>query len=91
MINSTIYKYTLALEDEQVIQMPAHAEILSVANQNGNLCLWAKVIPSNKLELYKIYIVGTGNPADHVENNYFIGTVIMNPFVWHIFLEDFEP
>lgn len=43
-----IWKYELRTEDTQQIEMLYKAEILSVANQDGNLCLWAMVDPKKK-------------------------------------------
>lgn len=41
-----IWKFKLAITDIQEIKIPEGAELLSVAKQNGNLCLWAMVDPS---------------------------------------------
>lgn len=38
-----IWKVELAITDMQTVSMPDGAKLLSVANQNGNLCLWAMV------------------------------------------------
>lgn len=82
-----IYKYGLELEDEQTIEMPLDAQILSVANQRGVLCLWAMVIPGIAMEKRTIEIIGTGNPiASRISGiKKFIGTVVIEPFVWHVF------
>lgn len=83
----TIYKYKLAVVDEQEIQIPDFAEILSVQNQNGELCLWALVNSDNKPEPWTIQIVGTGNPASGINAEDFIGTVQQHDggLVWHVF------
>lgn len=67
--------------------MPKDAQILSVANQDGTLCLWAKVDASKQVETRFIEIIGTGNPIpqDMGVDRSFIGTVLMDPFVWHVF------
>ena len=89
-----IYKYKLEITDEQVIPFPVDqiAIPLSVAEQRGELVLWAFVsthsdmISSN--ELY-VRIIGTGNPiTDEINLNTFVGTVVMsNGLVWHVFSE----
>lgn len=80
----TIWKFPLRIIDVQVIQMPSGAKILAAANQSGVLCIWAKVNPANASELRTIEIVGTGIPVDDYQRQ-FIGTVVIEPFVWHVF------
>ena len=66
--------------------MPAEAKLLSVGLQKGKVCLWALVDPSKPIETKMIEIVGTGNPMpnDGLVRK-FIGTVVADPFVWHVF------
>lgn len=64
--------------------MPEGAKILSVGNQRGNLCLWAMVDPTNP-GVFRIFeMIGTGYPLSDVGLQ-FIGTVVIEPFVWHVF------
>jgi len=89
----TIYKYALELTDRQLVSIPLGSKILSVDNQNGAICVWVEV--DSDVPYYRDYvfrIVGTGNPIDfptkpnETTSPYnFIGTVIMNPFVWHVY------
>ncbi len=83
-----IWKYQLQIIDMQTILVPPDFEILSVGNQNGNLCLWLLVdskAPAD--EVLHIEIIGTGNHIydDMGVERKFIGTVIARPFVWHVF------
>ena len=80
----TIWKYPLELKDSQAIKMPIGAEILSVDNQDGQLCLWARVDEERTKEYREIVILGTGNPIEE-EPSEFIGTLIVDSYVWHIF------
>ncbi len=72
----------------QTILVPNNFEILSAANQDGNLCLWLLVDSTASADkvLY-IEIIGTGNPVlnEMGVGRKFIGTVIVGPFVWHVF------
>lgn len=84
----TIYKYPLAFTDSQTIEMPRAAQILSVASQDGRLCLWAMVQPGATSSAPRnIRIIGTGIPiADATaEQMEFIGTVVIRMYVWHVF------
>lgn len=83
----TIWKFELEIKEIQTLQMPMGATILSVAKQKGELKLWAMVNPRRQLEDRKIEIIGTGGvlPADMGTTRGFIGTVVIDPFVWHVF------
>lgn len=82
-----IFKYTLEITGNQTVQMPQEARILSVANQNGNLCLWAMVDIDWPPHPRHIEILGTGNHVvqDMGVERTFIGTVLVDQFVWHVF------
>ena len=86
-MNYRIWKYTLEITDHQKVPMPQCAKILSVANQNGHPCLWAMVDADRPIEQRAIEIIGTGNPVAQVgvDERKFIGTVVIHPFVWHVF------
>jgi len=64
IMTQTIYKYPLLILDEQEIEMPMGAGLMSVQMQNGQPCLWALVDPMNTSERRKVLIRGTGHPAD---------------------------
>ena len=82
-----IFKYPIAVADEQVIEMPFGAEIISVANQNDVICLWAIVDPnSTDKKDVTVQVIGTGKPMPPVSR--FVGTVLKGPFVWHVFADD---
>lgn len=82
----TIYKFPLAVTDEQQIEMPRGSRFLGVETQGGVLYLWAIVETENPRYRHAFYVVGTGNPlpVDAVESTY-LGTVDEGPFVWHVF------
>jgi hypothetical protein len=83
-MESRIWKYELEITDTQIIEVPRAGVILSVANQNNKLCLWAMVEIDRPLEKREIEIIGTGNPIE-MKDRHFIGTVLIDPFVWHVF------
>lgn len=83
-----VWKYTLPVDDEQWIEMPADAEILFVASQRGEISfvsLWAKVDPSRPRVSRRILICGTGHPV--AADAAYIGSVIVanGDIVWHVF------
>ena len=82
-----IWKFPLNIQDVQSVSMPSGAAILSVANQNGTLCLWALVDSRNGVSLRTIEVIGTGHHIRSSEpyERKFIGTAVINPFVWHVF------
>jgi len=84
----TIWKFKLNITESQEIKVPEGTQILSAGiDPEGSLCVWGVVDTENALTDRFIYIVGTGNPIDRVFfNDYtFIGSVLMQPFVWHVF------
>jgi hypothetical protein len=86
---TTIYKYKLAVVDAQTLELPEPKGLLSVAMQNGDLCLWAEVDPSKPKSNFTILIFGTGHPiSEEIEKRY-IGTVhsMQRGLVWHVFLK----
>lgn len=93
----TIYKYLL--EPNGVIKMPRGAEVLSVGEQHGWMCVWALVDTEAPIESRRFATVGTGHEIDlrddaggqicmTLSKRYFIGTVHFSgptPLVFHIF------
>lgn len=91
----TVYKYQVAVDDYQEIELPRGARILSVQAQGTHIYLWALVDPEVKSVTRKIWILGTGHPFK-LENELrvsFVGTVQVNYgpgiLVWHVF-SDYE-
>lgn len=82
---SAIFKFQLALEAQQRIEMPEGARILCVQVQRGIICLWAAVNPEAKKRMVTVRIYGTGHPID-ADCGTYIGTVQQDgEFVWHVF------
>lgn len=80
----SIYKYVLPIGDIVPVTMPEHAVLLSVAEQNGALCLWAEVDPSNREVTREIRLRGTGHPLG--DEGRYVGTVAMTyGLVWHVY------
>jgi len=92
-----VYKYPIEYETRGVIELHEEAEILSVGDQLGDVCLWAKADTTRPLKKYMILVVGTGTDVpEDVDDHTYHGTVIqtgisMTPqgpearsFVWHV-------
>lgn len=82
-----IYKYPLEIVDEQIVNVPAGAILLTVQVVNNEICLYAIVDESQPLKQRLINIYGTGQPIDdeiYLKSRY-IDTVIHGQYVWHIF------
>ncbi len=84
---STIWKYILTTADEQVVEMPNGAEILSCQMQGEDLYLWALVTPGADLKTRLIRIHGTGHPVPYAERLKFISTFQMHggALIFHVF------
>ncbi len=85
-MNQTIWKFELTDSDEQQIEMPEGAQILSVQMQNNKPCLWALVNPDPQIKKEKriIELKGTGH-AIYGTGRTFIGTFQWGDFVGHVF------
>jgi hypothetical protein len=88
----TIWKFPLEITDSQDVQMPAGAEVLGIAEQYGELCMWAIVDTDADLEARSFAVVGTGNPIPddvvYVSSTRMpVGDVIA---VWHVFERDID-
>jgi len=94
----TIWKFTLVVEDKQVIEFPEGAEFLSIGVQriridNGDLqaayytaCMWMLVDPEARKVKREVLCFGTGHTVDRSQaKRWYIGTVQQPPFVWHFF------
>jgi hypothetical protein len=82
----TIWKFPLESVDEQTVEMPEGAWILTVQMQGSVPCLWAVVHPEARLTPRRILIHGTGRPPLDRLGRY-IGTVQMldGSRVFHVF------
>jgi len=81
----TIFKYLLPIQDCVELDLPYTSRVLSVGNQRGELCLWA-TMPEHVCTCKRfILIVGTGMDAPIPSEARFVGTVQIEPFVWHVF------
>jgi hypothetical protein len=91
--NFKIYKYPLPITDTVVIEMPDHAQILSIQNQQhehyahfpskskpADLQIWALVDVTKPMKSRHFRIIGTGHPIykEEVEYLRYITTVVTN-------------
>lgn len=82
----TIWKFKMTLEDEQTVQMPAGATVLSFGNQYEWPTLWALVDdPESPPEDRRFALIGTGQTIEHTGR--FIGTATFQngTCVMHVF------
>jgi hypothetical protein len=82
----TVFKYTLDLTDDQIVQMPAGSTALHVKEQNGELCIWALVDPDKPTCSRRFFVHGTGHTLHPGALDY-IGTAHLHNggIVLHVF------
>lgn len=84
----TVWKYELALQEDQVLEVPCPAKPLCVQMQRETPCLWALVEPEcdESIQL-RIKIAGTGNEAAVHPDAQYLGTFQVGDgaFVFHVF------
>lgn len=80
----TIHKFEIHI-GKQSIELPASAEILSVAAQNDALYFWALIETQQATAQFKVDVVATGTPANYSLRAY-KGTIHTPYYVWHVFI-----
>lgn len=86
-MSKTIYKYDLALQDNQTLEMPAGSKALCIDIQNGDPKLWVLCDPTMPKIQYDILCVGTGHEINKPVGQY-LGTIHICrvvPLVFHFF------
>lgn len=87
---NTIWKFKLENIDQQTIEIPLPAKILSVVEQNDDIMLYSVVDNDKDVPKIPVDILIKG-AGDFVENNIglytFLGTVklFINEEIWHVF------
>lgn len=84
----TIYKYNITSDDEQRIEMPAIAQVLTVQCQNGHPRIWVAVDPDSPTLVRRFRLVGTGHAFDTPDGVIrYVGTFQLygGDLVFHLF------
>lgn len=83
----TIWKFPLAIADEQIIEWPEINRPLAVQVQNGTPCLWLLVDPEARKIRVRVRIFGTGHPGI-IPSDLYVGTFQIHGgnLVFHVFL-----
>lgn len=89
-----IWKFTLH-PLTNLVDMPDHARVLSVAFQGDDLRVWAVVVPSNMPRKRGFFVAGTGWPCDDRAVGAvgaFVGTAFTSDgLVFHVFDHGYRP
>jgi hypothetical protein len=85
-----IFKYPIEEKGLQRISIPKDHKILSVANQNGQICIWILVDPSNEKKEFGFRVYETGHAVEGESNLEFLGTVPSKAgfLIFHVFKEE---
>ena len=79
----TIFKYPISVQ-ENLIELPVGAEILTIQLQNGEPYIWVKLDDEElDIEEHSFIVVGTGWNLGEIGN--YLGTYQTNGLVWHVF------
>lgn len=79
----TVWKYALKDSGEEyVFEIPLGANVLCVAQQGWNVCVWLCVIPHPVTEKRCFYFTGTGAPV--AIKDAYVGTAFDDGLVWHV-------
>lgn len=83
-MNKTIHKYELR-GSQTIIDLPLAYIIVHVGEQAGTIMVWVELDPNEPKIPYTFHIIPTG--GEITENMYHAGSVIIPPFVWHVYYE----
>lgn len=87
----TIWKFSALVDDFINFEMPVGAEILHVGVQAPRqLCFWVEVDSKNPKETRNFRVFDTGHKiirSSEFSMLDYLGTVMDNPFVWHVYEE----
>lgn len=81
-----IFKYPLNEGSRNRVVLPSGFVPLHVAAQNNKICVWCMVCASNPDAIGIFHVVGTGWEFSPEYKTY-LGTVLNNGFVWHVWSE----
>ena len=82
---NTIFKTKLDICDFQTIELPQNYKILHIDKQEGCPCIWYECDSELPIVKLDIYCVGTGYRMDDLPPMKYIGTVLIDGFVWHYY------
>ena len=80
----TIWKWILQATDVQEVEMPEDAISLTVMEQAGQVCLWAKCSPDAPKRWRRFRILGTGHSAQE-DSDVYVGSCQLGQLVFHVF------
>jgi hypothetical protein len=86
-----VFKYPINIADgHQTINLPRDFRIVMIAPQGNHLFLWAE-IPQvepgvfEELVPVRFAVFGTGHEIEDGSLEH-VGSVVMSPFVWHVYM-----
>ena len=81
-----VRKFPLHATGDLTFEMPARADLLHVAVQNGKPCLWARVNPKAGMTGRRVRVAGTGQPLGTDTGRHVGSFVLANGAdVYHVF------
>jgi hypothetical protein len=93
MTGSRIFKYTIPVQDKTELKLPVGSQILSVAEQNEEIVVYALTTSNTATRKVTILVIGTGNPiTENISEYTFLGTVklLHGALMFHVFYKGCE-
>lgn len=85
----TVWKFTIHPTDEQHVEMPRGAVILTASAQyDSTIQVWARVDPDAPMVKRRVRVVGTGHDASDTIDMAYVGTAKMarDALIFHVFV-----
>lgn len=89
MASRVIYKYPVPITDAFELELPYGARICLFATQEASLepQLWIEHSATGDMRMVtrRFRLFGTGHRIDNADRMAHVGSVIVEPFVWHLY------
>ena len=83
-MSRTVWKFPIPYDDEFTVKLPVDAKIVHLDSQLSGLYMWAIITDETTyIKDRSFYLRGTGHYIP--EDAEYVGTIMDNPMVWHIF------
>ena len=79
----TIYRYSLTLSEDQIIQLPDKSIPLFAGIQKEVLSVWVEVLTTLPMSSLNFHVYGTLHKL--AENVIYLNSVLSDTAVWHVY------
>lgn len=84
----TVHKFPVPITDSFTLDIPKSHKVVHLGLQDGEPFMWIEVDTDTDARGFVFHVEGTGHRvAPHTD---YVGSLIMPPFVWHVYEDTFR-